>query len=59
MIKWFLKGGVSLYAGFLPGIFSEGIYCHANFFCYANFAVAFGPNFLGDKSLQGGKLLLF
>ena len=31
-------------SGFLPGMFSGGgggIYCHATFFCYANFSIVF------------------
>ena len=30
-----------------------GLLCHANFFCYANFSIVFGPNFRGQKSLGG------
>ena len=44
-------------AGFLSGIFFEEggkIYCCANFFCYANFSIIFGPNFRGAKVSEGG-----
>ena len=27
------------YPSFLPGLFQEGIYCYANFFCYANSSI--------------------
>ena len=29
------------------------IYCYANFFCFANFSIVFGPNFKRGKSLRG------
>ena len=39
-------------AGFLPKIFSGGgIYCYANFFCYA---IVFGPNFRRGQTASGG-----
>ena len=31
------------------------IYCYANSFCYANFSIAFGPNFRGTKVSKGGQ----
>ena len=34
----------------------RGIYCHANFFCYARFPTVFGPNFRG-KSLRRANCL--
>ena len=30
-----------------------GLLCHADFFCYANFSIVFGPNFRGSK-VSGG-----
>ena len=36
--------GLSYKAGFLPGIFSGGISCYANFFCCDNFSIVFGLN---------------
>ena len=42
---------------FLSGIFSGGIYCYANFFCYAIFSVVFKPIFLGGEANSRGKLL--
>ena len=45
-------------SGFLPGIFQGGkICCYANFFCYANSSIVFGPNFRGAK-VSGGRPLL-
>ena len=41
------KRGTPLVPGFLPGFFSGGIYCYANFFCYAKFSIVFGPNLMG------------
>ena len=38
-------------SGFLLGIFSGGIYCYANFFCYA---IVFGPNFREGQKFSGG-----
>ena len=32
------------------------MYFYANFFCYANFSIDFGPNFRGRKVSEGGKL---
>ena len=32
---------------FFSGNFSGGIYCDANFVCYANFSIVFKPIFLG------------
>ena len=32
------------------------IYCYANFFCYANLSIVFGPNFGGGKLSERGKL---
>ena len=37
--------------------FFGGIYCYANFFCYADFSIVFGTNFEGQKSLREGKCL--
>ena len=41
---------------FFQEFFQGGkIYCYANFFYYANFSIAFGPNFReGQKSPRGG-----
>ena len=43
---------------FLSRIFFGGIYCYANFFCYADFSIVFKPIFWGrdksrDKLLEG------
>ena len=51
MISYFVK----LITGILPEIFSEGkIYCFANFFCCANFSIAFGSRFGEAKVSEGG-----
>ena len=42
---------------FLSGIFSGGIYCYANFFCYAKFSIVFKPIFFGGGENSRGKLL--
>ena len=35
--------------------FVGGIYCHANFFCDANFSFVFGPNFKEVKISRGAQ----
>ena len=44
-----------MYSGFLPGTFFRGggNLLFANFHCYANFSVVFGPNLRGEKSQEG------
>ena len=34
-----------------------GIYCYANFFCYDNFPIVFGPNLRGAKVFEGANCL--
>ena len=49
---------IKLNLAFFEEFFSGGgIYCHSNFYCYANFSIVFEPNFGGAKVSEGGKLL--
>ena len=43
---------------FLSGIFSGGIHCYANFFCYANFSIVFKPFFWGEGQIPRANCLM-
>ena len=50
LFSWLLMTSLSFHVWLSSKNF---LYRDANFFCYANFSIVFGPKFMGEQSLSG------